>query len=120
MYDDIEPVNIFSRIKSLNPDQVTFRKLWKNGDKRLPQTIWVEKNKCNESTYDNINKYIVSEGKPLYRLPFGAMAYSIWGMSTVIDNNCMGKNEMNKLKYVILRENGKLYCQWDDEGSLIF
>jgi hypothetical protein len=48
------------------------------------------------------------------------MAYSIWGMSTVIDDNCMNKNELKKLKYVILRENGKLYCQWDDEGSLIF
>ena len=120
VYDDITPVNVFLRLKKLNPHQVTFRKLWSGDDKSLPQNIWVEENKCKESTYEEINNYIISEGKPLYRLPFGAMAYSIWGMSTVIDDNCMSKNDVDKLKYVILREDGRLYCQWDDKGSLIF
>jgi len=41
-------------------------------------------------------------------------------MTVVVDNDCMNKDNIENLKYVILRENGKLYCQWDDEGSLIF
>jgi hypothetical protein len=32
----------------------------------------------------------------------------------------VSKNADEILKYLILRENGKLYTQWDDEGSLIF
>jgi len=41
-------------------------------------------------------------------------------MSTVVDDDCMSKETTKALKYVILRENGKLYSQWDDKGSLIF
>lgn len=69
-------------------------------------------------TYDN--GYVNAKGKPLYQLPFGAVVHSLNGMSVVIDTNCMNKDSLLALKYVILRENGKLYSQWDDEGSLIF
>ncbi len=50
------------------------------------------------------------------------MVYSVEGMSTVIDSDCMNSKESNNdtLKYIILREDGKLYCRWDDIGSLIF
>lgn len=120
VYDDTAKTKIFARLCHLSPDQVTFRKLWSYGDNILSQSIWVEKNKCKESTYEEIKEYIEATGKPLYRLPFGAMAYSILEMSTVIDDNCMSKNDVDKLKYVILREDGRLYCQWDDKGSLIF
>ena len=41
-------------------------------------------------------------------------------MSTVIDDDCMSKDNNEALKYIVLRENGKLYCRWGDEGSLIF
>ena len=51
---------------------------------------------------------------------FGPFVYSIRGMSVVLDDNCMAKEESTILKYIILRENGKIYSQWDDEGSLIF
>lgn len=120
IYDQTPATLLFGRLKRLNPDQLTFRKLWDNGNESLEQTIWVKENKCSEATYNMIFDHIANNGKPLYRLPFGAMAYSIDGISTVIDDNCMSKNDVDKLKYVILRENGKLYCQWDDEGSLIF
>ena len=119
----------------LGADQITFRKLYHNDD-TSEETRWVKGNACKESKIKEINEYIAGEtwhnratgqewlqnghGKPLYRLPFGPIAYSVMGMSTVIDDNCMSKDQINKLKYVILRENGKLYCQWDDEGSLIF
>jgi hypothetical protein len=32
----------------------------------------------------------------------------------------MATETSDTLKYIILRENGKLYARWDDEGSLIF
>jgi hypothetical protein len=63
---------------------------------------------------------ITPSGTFLYKLPFGASVYSIDGMSVVTDDDCMSKENNENLKYVILRENGKLYSQWDNEGSLIF
>jgi len=73
----------------------------------------------SESSYE-IKLRKVGHGKFLYRLPFGGKVYSINGMSTVIDDDCMSKENNESLKYVILRENGKLYNRWDDLGSLIF
>jgi len=119
-YDDVAPFNLFRVFQILKSDQVTFRKLYHNGDMSFEQSKWVENNACKQKTLDDINVYIQENGKPLYKLPFGATAYSLNGMSIVIDDNCMSKDEYDKLKYVILRENGKLYCQWDDYGSLIF
>ena len=42
------------------------------------------------------------------------------GISTVIDDNCMSKDNIDDLKYAILRPNGHLDSRWDDPGSLIF
>ena len=134
IYDGISPKDIINACKNIGGNQITFRKLYQSYD-NSKQSKWVKTNACKEKTLTNIEEYIAgiwyhnntgkewrenAHGKPLYKLPFGAMAYSINGMSTVIDNNCMNKEENEKLKYVILRENGKLYSQWDDEGSLIF
>jgi len=119
-FDNISCNKLFLKLKELNADQITFRKLWYAKNEKLDQSKWVKENSCNDKKLNEIYEFIISNGTELYKLPFGAMAYSLMGMSVVIDNNCMSKNENEKLKYVILRENGKLYCQWDDEGSLIF
>jgi hypothetical protein len=133
VFDQYSPEIILKRSKVLGADQITFRKLYHTNDDS-DQTKWVKNNACKDETLKGLDDYIAGwwchnqteewreggHGKPLYRLPFGAMAYSIMGMSTVVDDNCMSKEENEKLKYVILRENGKLYCQWDDEGSLLF
>lgn len=133
VYNDKTPKEIIQGCSFLGADQITFRELYHSND-RSKETKWVKANAADPKVMDNIHYYIVGKnrrgrtqihlpeahGKPLYRLPFGPMAYSVMGMSTVMDDNCMSKNETDKLKYVILRENGKLYCQWDDEGSLIF
>lgn len=129
-YDKFLPSEIIGRCKFLGADQITFRKMYSDNDKS-EQSNWVEKNKCSDQTIFNITNYIEDsyddegylvegEGTFLYQLPFGASVYSIDGMSTVIDNDCMSKENNESLKYCILRENGKLYAQWDDEGSLIF
>jgi hypothetical protein len=131
VFDDIAPVNVFLKLSKFNPDQLTFRKLWfEDKNVALDQSQWVMDYSCKPQTLRNLNEYVVGDqtdfncpegqGTPLYQLPFGAIVYSLMHMSIVVDNNCMSKDEIRKLKYVILRENGKLYCRWDDEGSLIF
>ena len=94
-----------------------------------PQSEWVKENSCSDKTLKDIKEYIQGtpgrlhqdgHGKLLYQLPFGPFVYSIEGMSVVLDDNCMGKEQSLSLKFIVLRENGKLYSQWDDEGSLIF
>ena len=77
-------------------------------------------NSCDEYLVQKINTIINQKGTPLYRLPYGPMAYSYRGMSMVTDDDCMSKENNESLKYIILREDGKLYCRWDDPGSLIF
>lgn len=135
VYNKKSPKEILQGCTFLQANQVTFRKLYHDDD-TSEETKWVKGNACKDSKLKEITNYITGEvwhntatgiewrqdahGKPLYRLPFGPMAYSIMGMSVVIDDNCMSRDDTDKLKYVILRENGKLYCQWDDEGSLIF
>jgi len=129
VYNDKSPELILNLCRILGANQITFRKLY-HGDDNSSQTQWVKANACKDSKITEINQYIAGvpqefggqkgHGAPLYRLPFGPMAYSIEGMSTVVDDNCMNKESFDVLKYVVLRENGKLYSQWDDEGSLIF
>jgi len=119
-YNNKTPEQIIERCKELNADHVTIRKLYASEDKILPENTWVIKNKVNEDLIINLENHLKIHGNPLYKLPFGATVYSENGMSIVIDNNCMAKDNIDSLKYVILRENGKLYARWDDYGSLIF
>lgn len=132
-YDGCSPSKILRTAQELGANQVTFRKMYSDGIGK--EAAWVKENACSPKTLENIKKYIegpivkVTNGKPirrngegkfLYTLPFGGKVYSIYGMSTVIDDDCMSENNHESLKYIVLRENGKLYCRWDDEGSLIF
>lgn len=137
-YDDYTPKQIINRCKELGANQVTFRKMYYELDKdKFPineEGRWTKENKCSDKILEKIKQHIEGfdvkmsgthhhvsrEGKFLYRLPFGGKVYSIESMSTVMDDDCMSKENNDSLKYIVLRENGKLYCRWDDEGSLIF
>lgn len=119
VYDYYFATVTVARAKELGADQVTFRKLY-HGNDDSSQSKWVKENACTVQTLDDIKNYIIKNGRALYRLPFGPMVYSIDGMSTVIDDDCMAKEGNEDLKYIILREDGKLYSQWDDKGALIF
>jgi hypothetical protein len=135
VYDRKTIVEILIRCKSLGADQITFRKLYSEGED-TPEAKWVKENSCKDKVITDIEHYIAGvphhnnrgeqwreggKGKKGYKLPFGAWVYSIMGMSVAIDDDCMAKEEASEnLKYVILRENGKLYWSWDDEGSLLF
>ena len=132
-YNTKTPIEILERCKELGADQVTFRKMYSALDDHSSEAVWVTGNSCSNLKISEIIEYIAGgrdfidprvtvrgHGKYLYALPFGAKVYSIFGMSTVVDDDCMSKQNDEALKYVILRENGKLYARWDDEGSLIF
>jgi hypothetical protein len=137
-YDNRTPEEILIRCKELAADQITFRELYAS-EEETDESIWVTENACSPDLMNKINIYIAGgtlypttpnhssngtyytpKGIKLYDLPFGSSVYSIKGMSVVIDDDCMSKEENQSLKYFILRENNKLYCRWDDKGSLIF
>ena len=104
----------------LNADQVTFRKMYTN-EENTPQAKWINDNNVDEPWFQFLNNYILKNGRYLETLEYGSKRYSVMGMSTVVDEDCMAKSEEKQaLKYLILRPNCKLYTQWDDKGSLLF
>ena len=125
IYDYVTAENIFDRVKDLGADQVIFREFYLEGNGG-PEDTWIAENKAMDKTIEMINDYILKNGKQLERLPFGAMRYSLDGISTVLDRNCMVQNgvesqgDEDPIRYLILRPNVKLYSRWNDKGSLIF
>jgi len=119
IYTFAEPEKIFKRLEELNVDQVTFRVLYKSGED-TKQDKWIDEYKLGDEETKKLFTYIKEKGRPLEILPFGAMKYSLNGISTVIDDDCMNQASKNVMKYLILRPDGKLYSKWDDKGSLIF
>jgi hypothetical protein len=99
-------------------DQLTFRKIYTDGENE--KTEWIRNHEYPKEKFNEIINYIRENGTPIARLPYGFIQYSVHGISTVIDDNCMSKDNINEMKYAILRPNGKLYSRWDDTGSLIF
>lgn len=115
----LSPSSLFDEISLLGANQVTFRKLFLSG---LPsakqQDMWIEEHQYMQFLI--LNKYIEDNGRPLEILPFGAMRYSVNGISTVIDYDCMSTETKPVIRYLILRPNCRLYTKWDDSGSLLF
>lgn len=112
---------LFEQAARFHPDQITFRKLYYPEDaKDMEQAKWIKKNSMPDTFWAQLKGYVENKGRPLNRLEFGAIKYSIHGMSTVIDDDCMAKNNIEAIKYAILRRNLKLYSEWDDPASLIF
>lgn len=118
-FNDWEIKDIFNHCKRLGVDQITFRVLYQSND-NTEQDVWISEHKASDDTISAIESYIKENGRMLERLKFGAMKYSLNEMTTVLDNDCMSVEERDAMKYLILRENCKLYSKWDDKGSLLF
>ena len=99
-------------------DQLTFRRIYAEG--MSEEYEWVAEHSFPGVKLDEIAQYIRQNGTPILRLPYGLTKYSVNGISTVLDDDCMSKQSIDDLKYAILRPNGHLYSRWDDPGSLIF
>ena len=110
---------LFSACRQLGADQITFRVLYSSG-LDTPQDKWIAENAASREYVEKIKAFITERGTMLGRLTFGAMKYGIFGMSTVIDDDCMSQTPKEEYKYLILRPNCKLYSRWDDPASLIF
>lgn len=134
-FDKYSIDDIINRAVELNADQVTFRKLFTSSvfsnknSKVCSQDIWISQNKCKSDFFDIHNEkslygYIKDNGTLLGKLPYGASKYSIKGISTVIDDNCMDDTQDrindDNYKYLILRPNCKLYTNWSEKSSLLF
>lgn len=117
-FNHSSPEFIFDYVNMLGADQVTFRVLYADGDNE--QSQWVSEHGADSELIKRINAYIKDEGKLLYETQYGQKVYSVDGLSTLLDDDCMSKENKRDIKYLILRENCKLYSQWDDKGSLIF
>lgn len=116
-WNDID--SIFSTAKALGADQITFRVLYSSFT-GTPQDEWISLHGAKSSVATRISEYVKEHGKVIGELPYGAKKYSIYGMSIVIDTDCMNKNNEKEDKYYILRPNCKLYSQWDDPASLVY
>jgi hypothetical protein len=110
--------SVIEKCKELGADQVTFRKLYKS---KLNNDIdnWIGEN-ASVDFYDRLTTMITKYGEFLGYLPFGPKIYNIEEMSVVIDDDCMSQQAHDTYKYLILRENSKLYFRWETKSSLIF
>lgn len=108
---------IFQWANERNVDQLTFRKIYRSG-KNTEQDKWIIKH--NYTNYSKIGNFIINNGTPIRKLPFGAMLYDCMGIGVVGDEDCMAKNNLNDMRYAILRPNNHLYSSWDLKGSLIY
>jgi molybdenum cofactor biosynthesis enzyme MoaA len=118
-FDGLTPEEIIAEAMSLNANQITFRVLYHdNNDSE--ESKWVREKACKSECIERIKKFIKENGRPLNRLPHGAVKYSVHGICCVLDEDCMGTEVTEDLKYLILRPNCKLYSHWDDVGSIVF
>ncbi|MBP7175462.1 MAG: radical SAM protein [Thermoclostridium sp.] len=128
------PQQILQHAKNeLGADQITFRVLYKttnDENQYTEQDRWIEEHKIRDGVLEEIQSYIIHQGTILDRLESGSIRYSVAGLSTVLDDNCMDKHKESKInqsekmkeavRYLILQTNCKLYTKWDDEASLLF
>jgi len=111
---------ILERAQKLGADQVTFRKLYVSGDPTIPQNKWIAEHAASDNLLLHIRAYIRDNGRVLEQLPFGAIRYSVGGISVVSDDDCMAVEVKPVMKYLVLRPNCKLYTKWDTSASLLF
>lgn len=118
-YNTITAAEIFNRSGILGADQITFRILY-HSNNGTAEDKWIIENSCDINKIKEIEDFIRQNGVCLDVLPFGAMRYDVNNISTVIDNDCMATSPEENMKYLILREDAKLYTRWSSKASILF
>lgn len=119
-YNDKSVEWLFNYCKqTLGADQITFRVLYTSDDNTI-QDQWIDGHTVEIKKINEIHNYIKANGREIEKSVYGYTKYSVDEMSTVLDNDCMSTEAKDSLRYMILRENCKLYSKWDDKGSLVF
>lgn len=123
-YDGKSAEDIFMRAKELGVQQITFKYLATfepafDAQSREINT-WIKEHRLDSTGLPvEIENYIKAHGRMIEPLSFGDR-YSVHGISTVIDPDCMKQERPQPGRYLILRENCRLYTKWDDPGSMVF
>ncbi|MCI8361784.1 MAG: radical SAM protein [Clostridia bacterium] len=109
---------IFSKAKELGADQITFRKFYTSGNNE--QSRWIKQNAVPDGFFKVLHQYVKAEGRLIGTLPYGYNQYSVNGISTVIDEDCMNesKTEKEASKYFVIRPDCKLYDGWNKEDII--
>jgi len=112
----------FEWLRQQGVHQATFRVLYSTEGTECEQNQWISAHGASAAAVQRwVGDYIREHGRPLEKLPFGARRYSVGGISTVIDGDCMTPDtEREGIRYLILQPNCKLYTRWDDPGSILF
>lgn len=116
-YSNIMPA-IFLKVKELGADQVTFRKFYTDGNNE--QSNWIRNNAVSDNFFESLHSYVKDNGRLIGTLPYGYNQYSVNGISTVIDEDCMNeaKTEKEASKYFVIRPDCKLYDGWNEEDII--
>lgn len=116
----VTPDKIFDICTELGANQVTFRKMWASDD-GSEQSEWIKENCQKADKYiEEINEAIVKNGTYLNTLEYGAKRYAYQGISTVIDKDPQSTEVNENIKYYVIRQNGKVYSDWNSPASLVF
>jgi len=119
-YNERPVAELFRRARELGADQVTFRKLYGSGT-GCAEDRWVAEHSVRPGFWDDAGDYVRSRGRALETLPFGATRWSVDGLSTVLDDDCMSTvGDKAAIRYLILRPDARLYTKWDDPASRLF
>lgn len=110
--------DLLGQMELLIPDQITFRHLYYTQEDNA-QNEWVKTNGMSDLWFEQLRLYLQEVANPIHALSFGAIKYSLNGISIAVDSDCMNKQD-GQLRYIILRRNCKLYSEWDNLASLIF
>lgn len=119
IYNYYKPEKVFKKANKLGADQVTLRELYHSG-KGTEKDEWIETYKTNPEVLETYKWYIKENGERMDILPFGAVKYSLNGLSVVVDSDCMNEEVRDTFKYLILRPDCKLYTKWDKKESVLF
>lgn len=117
-FDEWRAETYFHKLEQLGANQVIFRELYRSDDKSK-ESEWVAENRIDRSRIIELRTYI-KKFRPLRKLPYGSVVYDVRGISTIVDTDCMNQELTEDIKYLILREDCKLYSHWESAGSLIF
>jgi len=119
-FNDFTPKTLIEKCKNLGADQVTIRVLYTSENKDTSQDKWILQHGIRAGFLQETNKFIKENGKPLEILEYGQIRYNLMDMSFVLDDDSMSTIAKKELKYLILREDCRLYTKWDSKGSLLF
>lgn len=114
VYDNYDLEDMFDHMKSNGIDQVTFRILFSEGECEIDK--WIKQNSVSKEFINKMYDYVKNNGKILGTMP---TRYSVKGMSVCIDDDCMGRKEIQQMRYLIIRPDGNIYTKWDSTEKFI-